>query len=223
MGKSLYNTPYVIRHHSNKTKPQIFIIDKIKKPKKVVKRISKTGSWSGVEKIQLAVLTYMNTKLNHSWRNLYEFIPTRNIKQIRNKKKQDLKTLKKICNKFENFLQQDINLNDQNRYQVYKSLCLEMKRYMKNLSDCDKDSLDKLFSTAVYCFNIDRDEIEMGILPKLEMANCKNFFDGIENISIQISKEDYQIFQTLKEIHNIPILDYSNIQDFMLKKYDLNK
>jgi hypothetical protein len=191
-----------------KKKEIIFIIYKLKKQRRC-NRISKTGKWSHHENILLAVCFYMKNKLKQKWKDLYRYITTRSVKQIKNKCVSDFNILRKISNKFDSLNLPIEIINNENRIEIFNKNFDLMNNFLRNFCE------NKFFCQ----FNLEYGDIQNNIMPFLYTPEFRGLFNSTENLTIQISNEDYKILNSTT--NEIPVLDYNTICDYLIKKYEI--
>jgi hypothetical protein len=225
MGKSLSTKPHIVKHSQPAGRKQkIFIIEKIKRPQHKIRRISKTGNWNPKEVVQLTVCTFMISKLKLRRLDLYRFITSRSPKQVRNKLKQDSQLIRVLVSGFHRTRHFDVpDFIEEDRLEtLFWLLYREMIAFLNDFvtKQPNNKTLNKLLSMHLCCFGIEGGEIRR-VLPEVDYSSG-HFLSTVQGLNIQMTKEDYETFRTIKQIDGIPVLDYSTLLEFLENKYGFN-
>jgi hypothetical protein len=192
---------------SKKGSNKCFNIDK-KKPER------SRSNWKQRENIQLIVCSFMHFEHKQRWKDLFAFIKTKSVKQIQNKFRLDNQVYRCISDSLaiHSLIADEVNAN--NREEVFNKLYEIVVPY---INECAKNiNISKVFGNGLCSFSLTVDDIDKYSIP---YSLC-SFFDNTESLTIELSNEDYKIFQTLKCWEGIPVLDHSNFVDFLVKKQE---
>jgi hypothetical protein len=190
-----------------------------------VRMLSRSGSsWTPHENFTKLVLEVMKIKFGYKLRDLMEFLPGRTIKQIRNKGMHDGRKFRDAACLYLEISKLKPCMGFYNKDQLFHQLKKMIGSKLDSILSQTKDEkIIKLLKNDNFSFNVDMEKIKSQFVQAYPSADCIKLFKGLDNdLIIELSNKDYDLLASLaaKTNKGYPILNYSNLIDFLNKRFN---